>query len=55
MFKKGARKQDEPVNQSSDDETLQASTDHIKIEFKKDKKGKKNQDEVVIEKKKTVE
>jgi hypothetical protein len=40
MFKKGARKQDERVNQSSDDETIQASTDHIKIEFKK--KGKTN-------------
>ena len=40
MFKKGARKQE--VNSGSEEETIQA--DNIKIEFKRGKKSKKDQD-----------
>ena len=44
MFKKGARKQE--VNSGSEEETIQA--DNIKIEFKRGKKSKKDQDVPVL-------
>ena len=46
MFKKGARKQEERVNSGSEEETIQA--DNIKIEFKRGKKSKKDQDVPVL-------
>lgn len=44
MFKKGARKPE--VNSGSEDETIQP--DNIKIEFKRGKKSKKDQDVPVL-------
>ena len=44
MFKKGARKPE--VNSGSEEETIQA--DNIKIEFKRGKKSKKDQDVPVL-------
>lgn len=46
MFKKGARKPEERVDSGSEDEIIQA--ENIKIEFKRGKKSKKDQDVPVL-------
>ena len=46
MFKKGARKPEERVDSGSEGETIQA--ENIKIEFKRGKKSKKDQDVPVL-------
>ena len=46
MFKKGARKPEERVDSESEDEIIQA--ENIKIEFKRGKKSKKDQDVPVL-------